>query len=444
MSWLNDFLRRPISIVYLNLIVLALYLLITQRRLFILSLKNLKRNLKRSIFTGLATVVLVFIVTLIWTVLWFLDRVTEKKSGNFRAIVTERWQIPSQMPFSYARTLEEGAVKEKGDIKPEDAMTWQFYGGTIDKNTPSRANALFFFAMDPEKLLTVMPGHEDWNEADRKMVRQAIDKVKENPRYVIIGRDRLKAMNKQVGESIKITSLNYKGIDLECDIVATFPDGRFNNSALMQRRYLNNAMEDYNRNNPIPHPLTNKSLNLVWLKVKDTPSFNKISKQIETSSNYTVPAVKVETESSGIASFLDAYRDLLWGMRWVLVPVILATMCLVIANAISISVRERTTEMAVLKVLGFTPLRVMFLVLLEAVIIGAFAGFFSAFATWYLVNYSGGGIKFPIAFFPVFRIPDAALIWGPMIGAGTAFVGSFLPAWSARKVKVSEVFSRVS
>ena len=61
--------------------------------------------------------------------------------------------------------------------------------------------------------------------------------------------------------------------------------------------------------------------------------------------------------SSGIASFLDAYRDLLCGMRWLLVPAILVTMALVIANAISISVRERRMEMAVLKVLGFSPIR---------------------------------------------------------------------------------------
>ena len=88
------------------------------------------------------------------------------------------------------------------------------------------------------------------------------------------------------------------------------------------------------------------------------------------SPEFTDPAVKCETASSGIASFLDAYRDLLWGMRWLLVPAILVTMALVIANAISISVRERRTEMAVLKVLGFGPTQIMMLVLGEALLIG--------------------------------------------------------------------------
>ena len=65
--------------------------------------------------------------------------------------------------------------------------------------------------------------------------------------------------------------------------------------------------------------------------------------------------MKCETASSGIATFLEAYRDLIWGMRWLLAPAILVTLSLVISNAISISVRERRMELAVLKVLGFRP-----------------------------------------------------------------------------------------
>ena len=76
--------------------------------------------------------------------------------------------------------------------------------------------------------------------------------------------------------------------------------------------------------------------------------------------------------------FLDAYRDLLWGMRYLLVPAILVTLALVIANAISISVRERRMEMAVMKVLGFRPLQILLLVLGESLLIGARRGFISA------------------------------------------------------------------
>ena len=110
--------------------------------------------------------------------------------------------------------------------------------------------------------------------------------------------------------------------------------------------------------------------------------------QIVNSPYYSNPAVKCETASSGIASFLDAYRDLIWGMRWLLAPAFLATLSLVIANAISISVRERRKELAVLKVLGFRPLQILVLVLGESLLLGVLAGFVSGGLTWYAVNHS--------------------------------------------------------
>jgi len=100
--------------------------------------------------------------------------------------------------------------------------------------------------------------------------------------------------------------------------------------------------------------------------------------------------------------------------------------------------------MAVMKVLGFGPRTIMGLVLGEALLIGAGCGFLSSFLTWHWVNNVMGGFKFPIAFFPSFMIPLDALWWGPMLGATTAFAGSIVPAWSARSVKVSEVFSKVA
>ena len=80
----------------------------------------------------------------------------------------------------------------------------------------------------------------------------------------------------------------------------------------------------------------------------------------------------------------------------------------------------------------------------EALLIGVSSGFVSAAATFAVVNYVLGGIKFPIAFFGAFYIPQAALGWGVAAGALTALVGSILPACSARSVRVSEVFAKVA
>jgi len=274
------------------------------------------------------------------------------------------------------------------------------------------------------------------------------------PNAVLVGRGRMKTLNKRVGDRFTITGMNYKGIDLDFEIVGPLAD-TYDQLAFMNKSYLDEALDNYPKaNNNKPHPLSDKRLNLIWLRVRDKPTFAKVADLIEngvpTSSAgvrrkvLVDPEVKCETFSSGVASFLDAYRDLFWAVKWLLVPAILVIMTLVIANAISISVRERRTEMAVLKVLGFRPGQVMALVLGEAVLVGSLSGFLAAGATYGVIDHLMGGLKFPIAFFQVFIVPAHALWWGPALGGGTALLGSILPAWSARTVKVSEVFAKVA
>jgi putative ABC transport system permease protein len=424
--------------------LLLLALVVVYWRYVRIVFKSLARNKLRTILTGLATFVLVFIVALIWSSLYFLDLATTERSKDFKAIVTEKWQIPSQMPFSYSNSLKDGAASKPGDVKPADDMTWQFYGATTDEKR-TRESLVFFFAMDPKKVMTMLDDLDQLSAAEDAELRRLVDLIDKNPQYIIVGRDRLKALNKRVGDRISLFSINYKDINFDgIEIAGLLPPGRWDQSAVMHRDLLNNALDAYKQRTGQAHPLADKTLNLVWLKLGNTEQYNKVAQQITDSPLYGSPAVKIETASSGIASFLDAYRDLLWGVRWLLVPALLFTMALVIANAISISVRERRTEMAVLKVLGYGPTTILLMVLGEALLIGALSGFISVLTTWLLVNKVMGGIKFPVAFFPAFYIATAALWWGPLIGLVTAFAGSIVPAWSARSVKVSEVFSKVS
>ncbi len=417
----------------------------TVYKYFVLIVKNLRRGLVRSILTALGTMALVLVVTMVWSVLYFLEAATSEKSANLKLIVTERWQLPSQMPMSYASALETGAAKDPGDIEPLDSMTWQFYGGTLDKDQRTRDNSLFAFAMEPKKLLTMMDDLDNLKEPEKGEFALVVEKLEANRQGIILGKDRLTALNKRVGERIKLFGLNYRDIDLELEIVGQFPSGRYDGSAVINREYVLQAMDQYAaENNGTKHPLADKTLNLMWLRVPDQEAFRKIAAQIENSPNFTNPAVKCETASSGISSFLEAYADLLFGIKWIFVPIAILSLSLVISNAISISVRERRLELAVMKVLGFRPVQILFLVLGEALVLGGGAGFVSAFVTWFVVNRIMGGIKFPIAFFPSFAIPDEALWWGPLVGGLAALIGTVIPAVNACRVKVTDVFARVT
>jgi putative ABC transport system permease protein len=412
---------------------------------FLLIGKNLRRNVLRTTLTALGTIVLVLVVTLIWSVLALLDGLVAEKSSNLKAIITERWQVPSMMPFAYASKLSEGAAREPGDVRPQDSMTWQFFGGALAPDKRAREDLVFAFAMEPKKLATMMDDLESLPPDQARELQDQIHAMEKNRQALLIGREKLAQIHKQVGERIKLYSVNYQDINLEFDIIGLLPAGRYNQTAVINRDYLNAAIDNYPRTHAgKKHPMAAKSLNLVWVRVSDTDQYSRLADQIAKSPLFGDPAVKCETASSGIASFLEAYKDMIWGLRWLLAPAILVTLSLVISNAISISVRERRLEMAVLKVLGFRPGQLLILVLGEAMLIGIVAGAVSAGATYFVVNDWFGGVTFPIAFIPVFFIPVEAFWWGLAIGTLTSLAGSIMPAWSARTVRVSDVFSKVA
>jgi putative ABC transport system permease protein len=403
--------------------------------------KNVRRNLLRTILVSMAISVLSLVVTAVWSILVPLDAYLMHKTADIKAIVSERWQVPSQMPYSYAPTLERGAPSDRDDItiKDEDSMTWSFYFGTTDPAKMSFENFVWFFVMDPRKAPTMMDELEHIDPA-------YIEAMTKKPQGVIMGKDRLKALQKQIGDRMRVTAVgNYKDLDLEIEVVGIFPDlPNYNQAGIMNRDYLQNSLDAYERQKRQKHPAAWANLDMVWLRVPDSKSFGKLTNQIMSSPLYTTPAVKCETASAGSSAFFDSYKDLLWIFKWLVVPSLLIGMSLVMALAIGISVRERRTEMAVLKVLGFTPGRIMALVLGEAVLVGALSGLLSGLFCYALVNGTIGGIPLPLAWIAMWPILADAFWWGTLFGMVTALVGSIWPAYSARRIKVSEVFAKVA
>lgn len=420
-------------------------------KFLVLVIENIRRNIVRSVLTSAGTMMLVLVVTLVFTVLTTLDKVTTEKSANIKAIVTEKWQNPSLLPYSYAAGLSAGAAdpNDPDAVHPQDSMTWGFFVGSTEENPAKRGfeNLFFSFIMEPEKARTMLNDIDELSDEKAAPLIDAIRKIKDLRNGVIIGEGRLAKIKRRIGDRITVYGRNYRDINLELEIVGTFPKetAQYTDSAIIRRDFIEAELDTYKlAHNNKPHPLADKSLSLVWLRVPDRVSFNKLTEQILTAPSFSNPAVKCETSSTGIASFLEAYRDIIWGVRWLLAPACMLVLSLVISNAISISVRERRLEFAVLKVLGFVPWQILTLVLAEALLIGTFSGLASAALAYTVINGVWGGLPFPIAFFPKFTVPINCLWWGAAMGAVTAIAGSIFPAWSARGVRVSDVFAKVA
>ena len=56
----------------------------------------------------------------------------------------------------------------------------------------------------------------------------------------------------------------------------------------------------------------------MMLKVAKREDYERLSAQVVDSPLFTSPAVRCESLSSSISTFLEGWKDIFWGMRWLL------------------------------------------------------------------------------------------------------------------------------
>jgi putative ABC transport system permease protein len=412
--------------------------------LLLLVFKNLLRNKLRTALTALAIFFLVAVFTMIATVLRFLENAMADKEKDVKSIATERYRIPSRFDRRYIDDIVKPGsalhdqLREIDGFEPEMYTVWSFIGFTLDPELKDKDQIFFCIATIPEKIGTMTDGLEGFDrdlalaEKMKKPPVSGIDNI-----GILVGPDRLAKIRKKVGDVFKAYSISHRDgkgqpIQMEFEIVGELPgESRWAQGAFMDIEYLDRVLKDVNSD-------LDGKVNLGWFQTKTASSAAEMAGIVE---KY-IADLKCETASSAVSRFLEPFKDLLFGVKYLLVPAIFVVMTVIVANAIGITVRERRQEIAVLKVLGFDSRQILFLVLGEGLLIGILAGTLGSTMTYVLVN--SAGIKIPIGFFPVFYVPEEALTWGPLAGGFTALVGALFPAWNARKVKVVDVFSKVT
>jgi putative ABC transport system permease protein len=435
-----------------------------------LVLRGLRRAPLRTALTYLALFVLTFVLCFIFAILTLVDNKLKDKESNFKALVTEKYTIPSLQPPGYIDKVTDFAMQlpegERPVNGPDDVMAWSFLLATTNPQKMLPENFIFLFGMNPMRVInkdkngnyfSVLDDElvSSLSESERDLLYSVCKELADDPGKIAVGPARLETLGMQVGDEIKLYSSMYKNIEFKFKIAATLPPGKFEGFGFMNQKALFRALDAYRddtsfldtsvmerKSKPagVEHPMARSCVNLIWIRLPNKAGFEKLAAMVDDPRNFSNPAVKLETESSGIGTFMASFKDMVSLMRYFIAPAMIIMMSLIVANAIGISVRERRTELAVLKVLGFRPWQVMALILGEAMLIGLLGGMVSSWIAYFGLQQ----VKFPIAFLGVFKIPESALLYGPLLGVTVAFVGSIGPALTARKVKVSEVFARVA
>jgi putative ABC transport system permease protein len=149
-----------------------------------------------------------------------------------------------------------------------------------------------------------------------------------------------------------------------------------------------------------------------------------------------------ETETSTEQAFVESFSQQFGNIALIVTLILGAvffTLLLVSGNTMAQSVRERISELAVLKTLGFADRSVLGIVLSESVLIMLIGGLLGLGIGWLLVK---GLVNTVGAFLPgVFLSPSAiVLALGLMIAAGIA--AGIFPALKAMRLSIVDALAR--
>jgi putative ABC transport system permease protein len=384
----------------------------------VLILKNLGRNKLRTTLTALAVTVLVTICAEMMTIIVTVRQHVTAESSQSKLLVTERWVAPSRIPARYlpALTRLDGV---------EDWTMWNLYSGYLDASR-QRSRQGFGLATRPDNLVLMHAGLEKVDPA-------AIETLRREKTGALVSADIVQQMGWKVGQQFTVLSSSHPDKDLRFKIVGVLPAGDYARNFFFREDYYEEGTGN------------KETVNCVWLRLADAEAAHRVAGQIQQQFQKRQPELKVETESAGVARFVNRGQAILSIIELV-VSILVIDMIIVLSNSISVATRERKVEMAVLKVLGFEPLAIMVLVVGEAVLIGAISGSFGAGLAWTCSTLAihGGLPTDAVRIFCLFPIRAESLFWGTLMGAFVGFAGSIVPAWNARKVRVSDVFAKIA
>ena len=148
-----------------------------------------------------------------------------------------------------------------------------------------------------------------------------------------------------------------------------------------------------------------------------------------------------ETKTTTEKGFVEGFAKQVGDIGAIMIAITIAvlfTMILVAANTMAQSVRERTSEVGVLKTLGFSNATILVLVLSESVLIAVIGGGLGLLAAWAFVQQGDptGGML------PIFVLPIRDVVLGGALIVTLGLLAGALPAINAMNLKITDALRR--
>ncbi|MCL4849118.1 MAG: FtsX-like permease family protein [Acidobacteria bacterium] len=384
-------------------------------------LKHLRRNWIRTTSTVLGMAVCIFLFCTLQTFLAAIQYSLDSASAS-RLWTRHAVSLVFELPITY-----KARVEGLPGVRRVAKASW--FGGIYDKPENFFAN----FAVDAEEYLAMSP---ELMVPDDQRAAFLADR-----RSALIGRGLANRFGWKIGDIVPLESTipPYRiGRPFELVVQAIYDTDA--------DRYPGVDMSQLFFHHAYLYEATNRRVQTGMLvtEIDDPDRAGAVIKAIDDMFENTDAQTKTETEGAFVAGFISLAGNLALLLNAIGLAVSF-TILLVTANTMSMAVRERRTEIAVLKTLGFSGPLVLGLVLAEALLLGVLGGGLGLWLGWAAIQ---GLSKVPmlgpvLAGYPSLGLTGEVATLGMGLAVTLGLLAGLLPALSAYRSSITTMLRQV-
>jgi putative ABC transport system permease protein len=376
-----------------------------------LIIKNVGRNKRRTVLTILSVAVSVFLLATMQAVIAALGGISELTGGEYRVIVRRNTSIADSMPEAYRQKIE-----QIPGVVVTSPSNW--FGGIYKEDKPQYMFAQFF--VDPKTIFDVQFEYQISNEEKAAFQRERT--------AAVVGKNLADKYGWKLGDVIELKGAIYP-LDVRLTIRGIYT-GPHDTNLFFHRDYVEEAF-----GNP-------GNVGQYRVRIDSPDNAARVMEQIDSMFKNSAAPTKTETEAAFAASFvsmLGNVKGLITGVGLIVV----FTITLIGANTMAMSARERFTEVAVMKALGFRPATILTLLLSEAIFIALLGGVLAVIFAMVFYRFVGMGDMLAI-FLQNFKIGADTIAIALGASALIGLVSGGIPAWNAARISIADGLRRVA
>jgi putative ABC transport system permease protein len=373
--------------------------------------RNALRNRRRSILTVLSIALSLFLITTLLTVVTELEKPPAAQEAALRLVTRNAISLATPLPIAYQQVIDQ--------IEGVAATTQlQWFGGVyIDER-----NFFAQFGCEPEKMSKVYPDIK----IDPGQLRDFIG----DRTGAMAGIKLIERFGWKIGDRITLQGRIFP-TDLQLTIRAIY-DGEDPSALFFNQRYLEESLKGTENEGYI---------GMFTIMAKSAEDVPKIMDTVDTKFRNSLAQTKTETERAfqlSFVSMLGNIKTLIISVSSVIVFMIL----LIVANTMGMSIRERTTEIAVLKTIGFRNRIVLVLLVAESLCLGLVAWLIGSLGARLLYS-SIDFTKINMPFIQSLNVTSQTLAIGFGVAMLIAFASTIVPAYRAARMTIATALRNV-